>query len=116
MMTLMDVVMRISMLELQTREPSRQQFEAATRCSWQHQEAAEQISMLVETVAKRITKREQEADIKMISQQLVADIGISWQREADITNSWQQEMNTMNSWQQEMDEETSKLAEATIMS
>ena len=70
-MALMDMVRMISMLEKETKELSRQQFEAAMRCSQQHWEAARQIFMLVETVAKRITKREQKANM-IISQQLVA--------------------------------------------
>ena len=83
-MVLMDVVEMSSLLELETKENSRQQFDAAMRCSQQLWEAAK-IFMLVETVAKRFTKREQEADQDMmISQQLVADMMISWQQEVDM--------------------------------
>ena len=38
-----------------TQELSTQQFEAAKRCSQQHWEAARQISMMMGTMAKRIS-------------------------------------------------------------
>ena len=57
----------------ETQDTSRQQFEAAMRCSQHHWEAARQISMLVGTRAKRITLQELEADKNPKQLKLVAD-------------------------------------------